>query len=69
MAYGLPATVAVARAPGLVSVTLVTLSALSRPVVVNSVPAKVDDDRRTSWTRSSAVTVRVGRVTVSSPST
>ena len=39
--YGLPATVAVAAAPALVSVTLVTLSVPSRPLVVNSVPAKV----------------------------
>ncbi len=40
MAYGLPATVAVGAAPALVSVTLSTLSAPSRPLVVNSVPAK-----------------------------
>ena len=41
IAYGLPATVAVAGAPALVSVTEVTVSPLTRPVVVNSVPAKV----------------------------
>ncbi len=39
--YGLPATVAVAAAPGLVSVTLATESAFWRPEVVNSVPANV----------------------------
>ena len=39
--YGLPATVAVAGAPALVSVTEVTLSVPWRPVTVNSVPAKV----------------------------
>ena len=39
--YGLPATVAVAAAPGLVSVTLVTVSAFWSPAVVNSVPANV----------------------------
>ncbi len=42
--YGLPATVAVAAAPALVSVTLSTLSVPSRPVVVNSVPANT-----TAW--------------------
>ena len=41
IAYGLPATVAVAGAPGLVRVTEVTLSVPCRPVTVNSVPAKV----------------------------
>ena len=41
MAYGEPATVAVAAAPALVKVTLVTESLLTRPEVVNSVPAKV----------------------------
>ena len=43
IAYGLPATVAVAAAPALVSVTLVTVSPLtSSPApVVNSVPANV----------------------------
>ena len=42
IAYGLPATVAVAGAPALVSVTAVTVSPFSRPVAVNSVPAKVN---------------------------
>ena len=40
--YGLPATVAVAGAPALVRVTEVTVSPLTRPVVENSVPAKVN---------------------------
>ena len=39
--YGLPATVAVGGAPALVSVTEVTVSPFTSPVVVNSVPAKV----------------------------
>ena len=34
-------TVAVAAAPVLVSVTLLTVSPLTRPVAVNAVPAKV----------------------------
>ncbi len=41
IAYGLPATVAVCAAPALVNVTDVTLSVLTRPVGVNSVPANV----------------------------
>ena len=38
---GLATTVAVAGAPELVKVTLVTLSLLTNPLVVNSVPANV----------------------------
>ncbi len=41
MAYGEPATVAAAAAPLLVKATLDTVSPLTRPLVVNSVPAKV----------------------------
>ncbi len=41
MAYGEPATVADADAPPLVRVTLLTVSLLIRPLVVNSVPPKV----------------------------
>ena len=41
MVYGEPATDAVAAAPVLVSVTPVTVSPLTRPLSVNSVPAKV----------------------------
>ena len=66
MLYGEPATVAVAAAPLLVSVTLVTLSLLSRPVTENSVPAKV-----TVWPyvllRLLAVILRPARFTVSAP--
>ena len=59
MAYGLPATVAVAAAPALVSVTLVTVLPLtSWPApVVNSVPANV--------TAVPYVLVRLSAVTVS----
>ena len=41
MLYGEPPTVAVAAAPALVSVTLVTVSLFFSPLVVNSVPANV----------------------------
>ena len=43
MVWGEPVTVtvAVATAPALLSVTPVTVSLLTRPLVVNSVPAKV----------------------------
>ena len=36
MVYGLPATVALAAAPALVRVTLVTVSALTRPTTLKS---------------------------------
>ena len=61
-------TVAVAAAPVLVRVTLVTLSPLTRPLVLNSVPAKV-----TVWPYVlavlSAVIVRVFGFTVRLPLT
>ena len=62
MAYGLPATVAAAAAPGEARVTLVTVSPFSSPLAVNSVPANT-----TAWpyvlVRSSAVTTRAAGVT------
>ncbi len=41
IAYGEPATVAVAAAPVLLSLTLATESLLTRPLVVNAVLASV----------------------------
>jgi hypothetical protein len=68
MAYGLPATGAVATVPGLTSVTLLTVSPLTRPTVVNAVvgntavcPNGLD--------ASLALTVKGIGVTVSTPST
>ena len=47
MMYGLPATVALAAAPVLVRVTLVTVSALTRPTTLKSVgrAGRVERDR------------------------
>ena len=67
MSYGLPPTLAVAAAPLLVRVTLSTVSALTRPLVLNSVPANVMKSPYV-LVRSSAVMVRALASTVSSPS-
>ena len=68
IAYGEPATVAAAAAPGLVRVALLTVSLFTKPLVVNSVPANVTVSPYV-LVASLAVIVKGAGFTVSFPST